>query len=63
MEIVFVRDGLTGVSKQPTIAKKDVQTITPLLYFQRAKGAKKVEFEAVVNFVIQLMEKTMKNQQ
>ena len=62
MEIVFVRDGLTGVSKQPTIAKKDGQTITPLVYFQRPKGAKKTEFHAVVNFIVQLMEKTMQNQ-
>lgn len=60
MEIQFVRDGLPGVSKQPTIVKKEGNTIYPVVYFQKAKGASQRDFDAVVNFLISQAEKTMK---
>ena len=60
MEIMFAREGLPGVSKQPTIVKREGSTITPILYFQKAKGAEQKDFDAAVNFLIGQAEKTMK---
>lgn len=60
MEIMFARDGLPGVSKQPTIVKREGTTITPLVYFQKAKGATQKDFDVAVSFLIGQAEKTMK---
>lgn len=60
MEIQFARDGLPGVSKQPAIVKVENNTLYPIVYFQKAKGASKEDFDAVVNFLINQAEKTIK---
>lgn len=60
MEIMFVREGLPGVSKQPTIVKREGDTITPILFFQKAKAAKDEDFDAAVAFLIGQAEKTIK---
>ena len=57
---MFAREGLPGVSKQPTIVKREGNTITPILFFQKAKTAKDEDFDAAVNFLISQAEKTMK---
>ena len=60
MEIMFARDGVPGVSKEPTILKREGNAIEPILYFRKAKGATKDEFDAAVAFLITQAEKTMK---
>ena len=60
MEIQFARDGLPGVSKQPAIVKVEGNTLYPVVYFQKAKGASQRDFDAVVNFLIAQAEKTIK---
>lgn len=60
MEIQFVRNGLAGVTKQPTIVKKEGNTLYPIVYFQKPKGASQKDFDAAVNFLIAQAEKTMK---
>lgn len=60
MEIVFARDGIPGYSKQPTICKKEGNTLTPILFFAKSKLATKVEFLAVSEFLIKQAEKTIK---
>lgn len=60
MEIMFARDGLPGRSKQPTIVKKEGNKITPIVIFQKAKGAEQKDFDAAVAFLIGQAEKTMK---
>lgn len=62
MEIMFARDGLLGITKQPTIVKKEGNSITPILFFQKAKRASKEDYDAAVNFLIAQAEKTMKKQ-
>lgn len=60
MEVMFARGGLPGVSKQPTIVKREGTTLTPLVYFRKAKGATQEDFDAAVSFLIRQAEKTMK---
>ena len=60
MEIKFVRNGLPGVNKQPTIVKKEGNTLYPIVYFQKPKNASKKDFDAAVDFLILQAEKTMK---
>lgn len=60
MEIQFVRNGLPGVTKQPTIVKKEGNTLYPIVYFKKPKGASQDDFDAAVNFLILQAKKTMK---
>lgn len=60
MEIQFVRNGLPGISKQPTIVKKEGNTLYPIVYFQKPKCASQKDFDAAVDFLIAQAEKTMK---
>ena len=60
MEIQFVRNGLPGISKQPTIVKKEGNTLYPIVYFQKPKGASQKDFDAAVDFLIAQAEKTIR---
>lgn len=60
MEIQFVRNGLPGVTKQPTIVKVDGNTLYPIVYFTKPKNASQKDFDAAVDFLILQAEKTMK---
>lgn len=61
MEIVFAKEGIPRVSTRPMILKKEGATLTPILYFKKAKNATESEFNDAVNFLIRQAEKTMKN--
>lgn len=57
MEIMFAREGLPGVTEQPTLVKREGDTITPLVIFQKAEDATETEYNAVINFLIMRLEK------
>lgn len=57
MEIVFVSGAKL---KKPGLYKKEGDTITPLVHFNKPQSAKESEYNAVIAFVKQTLENTMK---
>lgn len=57
MEIVFVSGGKL---RKPGLFKKEGDTIVPLVYFTKPQSAKESEYNAVIAFIKQTLENTMK---
>ena len=61
MNIVFVRNGIPGITKNPAICKQESNALFPIVYFTKPKNAEQKDFDAAVNFLIAQAEKTIQN--
>ena len=55
MEIMLAKQGVPRITKRPVLLVKSekVNGAYPIVYFQKAKGIKQEDFDAVINFIEQ----------